>query len=162
MNETAPVGVVYEVIPFGIGGNGTLANLQYLVAYGLNFQPDLVIDAFNTSDLDNDAFTTNLDAKIEALRNQTAHSGGDGSLPFKDRLKFWTKKVLKHSIVAVTVYSKYLSFKSWGNEQESLSEGAPLVEQKFSATSTKEIERFPGESIQDTCCHAGVFRAGRS
>ncbi|HEU0080909.1 MAG TPA: hypothetical protein VFQ72_02710 [Candidatus Paceibacterota bacterium] len=45
----------YEVIPFGKSGNGALVNAQYLRRYALKYRPDLVIEAFVTNDLEDDA-----------------------------------------------------------------------------------------------------------
>ncbi len=46
--------VQYEVIPIAKSGHGTLMNLLYAREYALRFEPDLIVDAFITNDLQED------------------------------------------------------------------------------------------------------------
>lgn len=46
LNETAKAGQKFEVLAFGMGGNGTFKNYLYLNQYGLKYKPDLVILGF--------------------------------------------------------------------------------------------------------------------
>lgn len=48
-------GKTYEVIPIAKSGNGTLMNITYGRAYALAYHPDLIINAFITNDLEDDA-----------------------------------------------------------------------------------------------------------
>lgn len=46
--------VRYEVIPIAKSGHGTLMNLLFAREYALRFEPDLIVDAFITNDLQED------------------------------------------------------------------------------------------------------------
>ncbi|MFA5935790.1 MAG: hypothetical protein WC787_02980 [Patescibacteria group bacterium] len=119
LNALSTDGFEYEVIPFGVNGNGSYANLQYLAAYGLSFEPDLVIDMF-TEDNDpaNDAYLSDLDAKISATVASSASMGTAPTLSAKQYLKGWTKKIVKKSALVIKVYSAYLGWKSKTNIEE--------------------------------------------
>ncbi len=45
----------YEVIPIGKSGNGTIKNMMYAREYALRYHPDLIVDAFVSNDLADDA-----------------------------------------------------------------------------------------------------------
>jgi hypothetical protein len=138
LNAAAPAGIRYEVIPFGIGGNGTLANLDYLAAYGLPAHPDLVIDAWNTSDVDNDA-SADIDAelkKIDDHRQRQADTGNARTLTAREYATAVLKGIAKKSALAVVMYSKYLSWKSTQDVGRETSVRPAIFEEKFYAEPT--------------------------
>lgn len=133
LNAASASGTRVEVIPFGIGGNGTLANLDYLVRYGFAVHPDLVIDAFNTSDVDNDAETADLDAQLASLDEPHRSSS--------EVATGWAKKLAKKSALIVTLYSKYLGWKSVKDIGQQTAIRPPVFEEKFYAQPTDAADR---------------------
>ncbi len=143
MNDAAPAGVKVEIIPFGIGGNGTLANLDYLAAYGFPAHPDLVIDAFNSSDVDNDASTPDLDAQLRGIegrlsrKEDTAKSGN--ALTAREYAVAVLKGIAKKSALVVTMYSKYLAWKAREDVGPESSSRPAIFEEKFYAGPTDVV-----------------------
>jgi hypothetical protein len=119
-------GTRFEVIPVGMPGNGTFANLQYLAAYGLAFQPDLVLDIYNINDLENDAFDNTIPLRTAAIRD-TVLSGTVGVAPARagdvSPARAWIKGTAQKSALMVTAYTAYLNIKARASAAPSANTG---------------------------------------
>ncbi len=129
-------GIRYEVIPLGIGGNGTLANFDYLVSYGLQYAPDLVINEYNPGDTNNDKEITDFDERLRRIIEKGENKKLTAKAPVmttKEYIKGVVKSVVKHSSLVVNLYSKYLSLKSRSRSNGDIAAGVKsnIYEQTF-------------------------------
>lgn len=138
-------GIRYEVIPFGIGGNGTLANFDYLVSYGLQYAPDLVINEYNPGDTNNDAEVSDFDERLRRIIDKLDNQSTIAQQPVlttREYVDGLIKSFAKRSSLIVTLYSKYLAVKSRSQSTGDLTSGKiyDIYERTFYERPDQETE----------------------
>jgi len=103
----------YEIIPFGISSHGTYLNLIYLKEYAMQYQPDLIIDAFLVAnDVTDDFVKLNPSDQFDQNGNIILSLPELPEPNFKTKIKSTIKNIFKKSALIMFSYEKYLAQQS--------------------------------------------------
>ena len=103
----------YEIIPFGISSHGTYLNLIYLKEYAMQYQPDLIIDAFLVAnDVTDDFVKLNPSDQFDQNGNIILSLPELPETNFKTKIKSTIKNIFKKSALIMFSYEKYLAQQS--------------------------------------------------